>query len=276
MSTFEDTAAPEASANLAIEYAARMARMAGPGVLLALVTLGVFACDRSPAKLEEMERSAKETPPSPPAEPAPLPPRKPELVIDASGATVAGLRVDFAAPDPKGRILVALSGNPVENETVAIIAARDAKTPDVAVAFSAVAEAKAKDVLLRTQRRDRTTAEIPFVLSFEPPGCTAVGHIGKDVAITTWPVSGGTATRFAKGMAGPDLTLGSEGIRKKMAACEAPAWLVSADETVNWGLVVDLVLAVNFPDEGVPPPRAKQVALLTRAPVPGRKVSLER
>ncbi|MCA9584445.1 MAG: hypothetical protein KC657_03720, partial [Myxococcales bacterium] len=103
--------------------------------------------------------------------------------------------------------------------------------------------------------------------------CSAVGFIGKDSSISAWTVSGGTATRYARGMAGPDLTLGSAGVRKVAGACDASAWVVSADETVTWGLVVDLVSAVRSPgDAGVM--RAQTLIVPSEAPVPGRKVKL--
>ncbi|HEY8076341.1 MAG TPA: hypothetical protein VIF62_19585, partial [Labilithrix sp.] len=69
----------------------------------------------------------------------------------------------------------------------------------------------------------------------------------------------------------PDLTRGSEGVRKLVAACDAPAWLVASDDAVTWGLVFDLVLAVSGMDDGGTPPRAREVALAAKA-TPGQKV----
>lgn len=238
-------------------------------VLTGLLAL-VLGCEKEPSKVEQMAKSATSAEPAPAPAPPP-PPTKPNLAVDESGASVGGVRIDFTQPDPRGAIAAALSGKPVEGETITLDAARDTKTPKVATVFSALSGAKAKAVLVRTPKRDRTTAEITFRLGASRPDCTAAGFIGKDLGINVWSAGGGTATRFAKGMAGPDLTLGSGGLRKVMASCDAPAWLVGADDVVTWGLVVDLVLSVAEPEDGGAP-KAKEVVLLTRAPVPGRKI----
>ena len=206
--------------------------------------------------------------------PPPAAPSKPQLAVDDTAAFVAGERLDLAAPDAKGRIGASLTGKLVEGETIVLNAARDAKLPKVVAVFGALAGKKAKSVEVHTPLRDRSGAELVFVLGAKPEGCAAVGFIAKDSAITAWPVSGATAERFTHGMAGPDLTRGSEGIRKRLLGCDAPAWFVSADDNVTWGLVFDLAYAVMHPDDaGLP--KAHTVALLGKTPVPGRKVDDE-
>jgi hypothetical protein len=204
----------------------------------------------------------------------PAGPTKPQLAVDDNAAFVAGERLELAAPDPKGRIAGALTGKLVEGETIVLNAARDAKLPKVSAIFAALLAKKAKAVEVHTPLRDRSAAEMVFVLGSKPADCSAVGYIAKDSAITTWPASGATAERFTHGMAGPDLTRGSEGIRKRLLACESNVWFASADENVTWGLVFDLVVAVMRPDDaGLPKPRS--VALLTKTPVSGRKIEVE-
>ena len=126
---------------------------------------------------------------------------------------MAGARVEIAPPDLKGRLGAALAGKAVEGENVVLNAARDTKLPKVATVFAALLAKKAKGVEVHTPQRDRSAADIVFVLAAKPSDCSAVGYIAKDNAITTWPVSGATAERFTHGMAGPDMTRGSEGIR---------------------------------------------------------------
>ena len=204
----------------------------------------------------------------------PAGPTKPQLAVDDNAAFVAGERLEMAAPDPKGRIIGALTGKLVEGETIVLNASRDAKLPKVAAVFAALLAKKAKAIEVHTPLRDRSAAEMVFVVGTKPSDCSAVGYIAKDSAITTWPASGATAERFTHGMAGPDLTRGSEGIRKRLLACESNVWFVSADENVTWGLVFDLVVAVMRPDDaGLPKPRS--VALLTKTPVSGRKIEVE-
>lgn len=243
--------------------------------LLSSLALVLVACDKEAPKADSNAASAAASSAAAPAPaPAPTGPTKPQLAVDDTAAFVAGERIDLAAPDPKGRIAGSLTGKLVEGETLVLNAAREAKLPKVAAVLSALHAKKAKAVEIHTPLRDRSAAEMVFVLGTKPEGCSTVGFIAKDSAITTWPASGATAERFTHGMAGPDLTRGSEGIRKRLLACESPTWFVGADDTVTWGLVFDLANSVMRPDDaGLPKPRS--VTLLTKTPVPGRKVDAD-
>lgn len=238
-----------------------------------LASLASSGCDKDEPKPSSTASSSAVTataaPPVPTATTTAAP-SKPQLAVDDTAAFVAGERIELAA-DAKGRIAGALAGKPVEGETLVLNASRDAKLPKVAAVFAALASKKAKAVEVHTPLRDRTNADVVFVLDAKADGCAAVGYIAKDSAIATWPASGATAERFTHGMAGPDLTRGSEGIRKRVLACDSPVWFAAADDNVTWGLVFDLVVAVMRPDDaGLP--KARSVALLTKTPVPGRKV----
>jgi hypothetical protein len=243
--------------------------------------LTVAGCDKDPPKPTDQgitTATSTVTGPGAPTTPAasavPSGPTKLQLAVDDTAAFVAGERFDLAAPDPKGRLVAALTGKPVEGETVVLNASRDAKLPKVVWMFAALAAKKAKAVDVHTPLRDRSPGETVFALGAKPEGCSAVGFIGKDNAIAAWPASGATAERFTHGMAGPDLTRGSEGVRKRVLACENPNFFVSADDNVTWGLVFDLARAVLHPDDGgLPKPRS--AALLSKTPVPGRKVDAE-
>jgi hypothetical protein len=242
-------------------------------IAIAIAGAGLAGCEKEAPKPGAGAATASATATPAPA-PTPTGPTKPQLAVDDTAAFVAGERLEMSAPDPKGRIAGALSGKLVEGETLVLNASRDAKLPKVAAMFSALVAKKAKAVEVHTTQRDRSAAEVVFVLDAKADGCSTVGYITKDSAIATWPASGATAERFTHGMAGPDLTRGSEGIRKRVLACESPVWFAAADDNVTWGLVFDLVLAVMRPDDaGLP--KARGVALLTKPPVPGRKVELE-
>ena len=248
-----------------------VARLAVLG-FLGFVSASSSACDKDEPKAATVAASATVTSPT---SPAPSPAMtgttpKPQLAVDDTAAFVAGERIELGT-DAKGRIAGALGGKAVEGETLVLNAARDAKLPKVAAVFAALLSRKAKAVEVHTPLRDRSAADIVFVLDAKADGCSAVGYIAKDGAIATWPASGATAERFTHGMAGPDLTRGSEGIRKRVLACDAPVWFAAADDNVTWGLVFDMVVAVMRPDDaGLP--KARSVALLTKTPVPGRKV----
>jgi len=244
--------------------------------LAGLLSSASSACDKDETK--PTSGSAYATATATVAAPAPAPttpagPTKPQLAVDDTAAFVAGERIELAA-DAKNRITGALTGKLVEGETLVLNASRDAKLPKIEAVFAALASKKAKAVEVHTPLRDRSSADIVFVLDAKADGCATVGFIAKDSAIATWPSSGATAERFTHGMAGPDLTRGSEGIRKRVLACDSPVWFAAADDNVTWGLVFDLVVAVMRPDDaGLP--KARGVALLTKPPVPGRKVESE-
>jgi hypothetical protein len=238
--------------------------------LLAFVGVSSSGCDKDEPKPTGATASATVVTPPPPSPATTGTTPKPQLAVDDTAAFVAGERIDLST-DAKGRIAGALTGKPVEGETLVLNASRDAKLPKVAAVFAALLSKKAKAVEVHTPLRDRSAADVVFVLDAKAEGCSTVGYIAKDSAIATWPASGATAERFTHGMAGPDLTRGSEGIRKRVLACDAPVWFAAADDNVTWGLVFDMVIAVMRPDDaGLP--KARSVALLTKTPVPGRKI----
>lgn len=255
--------------------ASRASRVCLPAAIAAVLVLGASACDKddaSSSKATSAASGAASTPPPVP-EPAP-PPSKPQLAVDDTGASVGSDRVHFISPDTKGRLAVALAGKPVAGEELVLDAARNTKVQKVTTLFAALADAKVKGVRVRTAKRDGTQAEIPFAVGGRLPDCAGVGYIGKDLAIRAWPAGGGVGARFSKGMAGPDNTLGSAGIRKVIDKCDAPTWGVSADDSVTWGLLVDLVLAVTS-GEDAGPPKATDLVLLPTTVVPGRKIDGE-
>lgn len=242
--------------------------------LLTLPAALVVACDKDDApKGTSSAASAGATTSAAPAPTSTTPPApsKPQLAVDDTGASVGSDRVDFASPDPKGALGVALGGKPVAGEELVLDAARTTKTGKVTTLFGALTAAKVKAVRVHTARRDGGQAELVFVLGTKLPDCAGVGQIGKDMAIRAWAAGGGAGARFSKGMAGPDNTLGSAGVRKVMEKCDAPAFGITADETVTWGLLVDLALAVTGGDDAGAP-KAKELVLLPTSTVAGRKV----
>ncbi len=192
--------------------------------------------------------------------------------MDDTAVTINGSRVAFEGPNPRGRAFGELTGKPkIAGEIVPLVVLRAAKASKVSVVVAALKDAKAKSVVVRAQKRDGQMAELPIDLGTPPP-CAAVAMIGKDVAISVWTVGGATARRFAKGMAGPDLTLGSEGFRKTIAACEGHTAILAADESVSWGLVYDLALTTKDV-AGDPKLAGLAFGLTIEVPVAGRKVT---
>jgi hypothetical protein len=196
--------------------------------------------------------------------------------MDETAVTVNGTRVSLEGPDFRAKLAAELTGKPkIAGETVPFIIMRSVKMNKVALAVLALRDAKAKEVTIRGPRRDGSTGELG--VSFPAPetaSCSAVMAIDTNVTIVTWEVGGGGQVhRYAKGMAGPDTTLGSQGFAKSIAACDSPVALLAGAESISWGLVFDVALAAR---EAAKPgsTRGQRFVLLPDPGTYGRKVTL--
>jgi hypothetical protein len=246
-------------------------------VLIAALVVGFAgACDNNePSKLSQLVE-ASQTPPAPPPDPVaqkpPAPPAAPTIALDDSSCTINGEVVLFNTADAAGRIAGVLTGKPlIEGEVVAVDTSRDTKVPKVAAVLGALKNARAKGMLVRTPRRDSTMGQLQLSIDHPAVGdCSAVGMVNRDGSIAAWPVAGGVAKRFARGLAGPDITLGSEGVQKLGAGCDSSVWFLAADDSLPWALPFDLALATVGQDGGSI--RAAHTVLVTTPAVPGRKL----
>jgi hypothetical protein len=198
-------------------------------------------------------------------------------MVESGAVTVDDNRSSAAEPDLAGRVGTFIIGKPkVEGEVVEVMAARNAKPSHVGAAIQALKKGKAKGALVKTETRDKTTVDLlplTFVDAFPP--CSAAAYVAKDAAVHVWTAGGTVATRFTRGWAGPDITLGSDAIRKASTACDSNVFFVGGDEAMTWGVVFDLaVTARGAVDGGAPTLRAKD-AVLANDMVPGRKVTAE-
>jgi hypothetical protein len=249
----------------------RILPFAGSGVL-AIALLG-SACDQGKSTAAAAD-AAPVTSATTTASAPPEPPKPPVVTLDDSSIVVAGDRVDFpktAGGDVEGRVAGLLSSKPmVSGQTLEVDALRDTSMAHFAIAIEAMRQAKAKGATVKTAKRDRTMGTLKLTLDHaSPPPCTAVGMIDKQNAILVWPAKGAVAQRFTHGFAGPDITLGSQALAKLANECVSPFFFVSADDSIKWGVVFDLALATSQ----VTPFRPTAAAVLTRAPVAGRKVT---
>ncbi len=229
------------------------------------------ACDEKKEAPSTPEAAA---PPPQTATPPPAP-TPPLVTVDSKAVMVTGDKVDLSAGDASGRLAALLATRPkVEGEVLELDALRDATMANVAAAIGGIKAAKAKGARVKTARRDQTLGELE--VDFDHPAasaCSAVAMIGKDSAILVWSAGGGTAVRFSHGMAGPDLTLGTEGLRKLAARCDSNVWYLAADASVKWGLAFDLATVAAGAGDAGPGIRAKHAVVLLKPPVPGRKVA---
>jgi hypothetical protein len=244
----------------------------------AAAILAVAACDKEPTQLDRIAEAAAAPPKPVDSTPRPPPvPMAPAITVNEAACTINGEEVLFIAPDARDRIAALLTGKPlVEGKEVAFDAAREAKTPRIAAVVYALRKAKAKGALVHTPMRDRTIGELKLEFAHAAVSeCTPAAMIRKDGAIAVWSAGGGTAQTFTKGFAGPDLTLGTEGLRRISAACGSAVWALGADDNITWGLTFDLAKrALGEADAGTPGMKATETVLLSEAPVAGRKVEV--
>jgi hypothetical protein len=254
-------------------------RAAAPSraVLAVLAAACVVSCD-SPRG--DAVPGTSVAPPSPPAPPPPAfvePPRAPEIIVDAAKISIGTDQVPVGELGLADKIGVFLSGRPgVAGQVVDVVAMRNAKPSPVVATVRALRRAGASGATVRTESRGGATEGLPLAFVARVADCATVAWIARDAAIDVWPAGGGRARRVIKGMAGPDMTLGTEAVQtqqtqqKQGAGCGASELLVGSDDRLTWGLVFDLATTSLH----APGARASAAVLVDDA-VPGRKVVLE-
>jgi hypothetical protein len=252
--------------------------LAGGWLALGATVLSSFGCDNGPTKLDRIAEAAAAPPVTSSSAPRPPPiPMAPAITVDDSACTINGEEVLFMAADARERIAAMLTGKPlVEGKVVTFDAARESKTPRIAAVVYALRKAKAKGAAVHTPMRDRTIGELALPFAHAAAAdCTPVAMISKDGSIAVWGASGGVAQRFVKGFAGPDLTLGTEGLKRASQSCASSSvWVLGADDNITWGLTFDLAMRARGDGEGGAPLHATEAVLANEAPVPGRKVEV--
>lgn len=241
--------------------------------------LAAAGCDNGGAKsggdtgASAAPPSTASAPPAKTAERPPEPPRAPTVTLDERALTVDGTTFTGDPSEWRDRAAALLGERPlVSGEAVVVNVMRDVKAPKVAAALAALATAKAKSAVIRTPTRDQSTGELELTFRRAPaPDCSAVAMIEHDGAVAIWSKGGGGAQRFARGMAGPDLSTSTDALKKRAGGCDSPAWFLSAADNVQWGLEFDLALRARGGDAG-PPLKATQTVLLAHTPTPGRHV----
>jgi hypothetical protein len=239
-----------------------------------LAVVVMVGCDEKPAsQAKPIEPIATASAPASP------PPKKPDplagLSVDDLGPFLKDTRIDMSAKDADSRLKEAVGKLPLKGQVVSLDATRNAKTQDVAVVVFALGQAGAQEIDVKTPGRSGAVVALKVLpetlVPTSLPDCAVVGMIRKDGTSAVWHLKGGTATKFHKGLAGPDLSMTLDGMKDQMKACAATDWMLAGEENVIWGLTFDLGQAVVTAD---PAPRATQTILLHEAPVAGRPVVL--
>ena len=244
----------------------RPSRVLPPLVILILGS----ACDEKsvPPQAQEAGAAAVATTSS---AAQPEAPRAPDILIDASTVAIGTDHVATGELGLADKVAVFLTGRPaIEGHTVSLVAMRPAKPSSVVAVVSALRKAKATGAVVHTEARDNTTKDLPLSFATSSFDCAAVAWIAKDASIDVWPAGGGTPKRVIKGLAGPDMTLGTEAIMKQAGACNANELFLGADDVLTWGLVFDLGTSAL----GSPGARASAAVLMRDANL-GRKPVIE-
>jgi len=235
-----------------------------------LVLVGLAGCDEASSSAPAAPPSATAAPPAPsPTAAAPEPPRPPDIIVDRSTVSVGRERLPAGDPGLANALVALLSAQPtIGGQTVDVVAMRNAKPSQVEGVVAALAAAKATGAGVKTETRDGATARLPIAFTKSVSDCVTVGWIAKDAAIEVWPAGGGKAKRVIRGLAGPDMTLGTEAMRAQAEGCSASEVAIGAEDSMNWGLLFDLGTSALT----APGARAS-AAVLVGAAVPGRKLA---
>jgi len=241
--------------------------------LFLLVSGCLAGCDNkpkpAPAPASTPTLAATPTPP-------PRPTLPPTLIVDASGALVAGARVTLDTRDALDRLKSELEQHRsfIEKQEVRLSAERPAKPGAVSMMIEALGAVGASRALVRTSTRADFPPEVGFI-SLEKaksaPACSLVAMITSDRGTAVWSRSGGVAGKRGKGMAGPDLTLTGETIETRAKSCaESQVIFVAGAEGVDWGLVYDLAAVTKRLSRAL----FAETAVVPTPPVPGHAVDL--
>src|SRR5690606_36486023 len=161
-----------------------------------------------------------------------------------------------------------------DGEDVTVRVDRQAKRPWVVTYLGELFKAGASSVRLKTDTRDGYSTELPFLSQARATTaakCSAVGMILDDRLTAVRKVSGGTASRRQKGMAGPDLSMTGETLERVGKQCkESELFFVSGAVSVEWGLIYDLAASSQRLEKF----KFERMVLLDEVPTPGHKIDL--
>lgn len=241
---------------------------------VALVALGwvVLACEEPPKK----EPPKKEVP----VDDAPVAPPKtdsaPILEIDTISPKVGTERALLIHPEGKAKLaeLLGHSKKWLEGKDVTVIADRQTKVPWVVTFLDELGKVGPSSITIRTETRKDFSADQRFVpeSKVKAPACSVVAMVTSDYGTAVWKLSGGTAGKRTKGMAGPDLSMTGDTIERFAKACkDSKTFFVQVADGIEWGLAFDLAASSRVLEHA----KFEQSVLLSEIPTPGQKVTVK-
>lgn len=245
-------------------------------LLLAGLGVALFACDDSPPPKNPFDPPPKETNEPPKVTEVPKPSGPPHIAIDDLGPKIGFTRVLLDKPEGREKLAKELEDakEHFEGKEAKALIIRKAKMTHVVALFEGLSKIGVTKIVVATESREEYPKELTFTpqskLS-DPKPCTVVAMVLADRGTAVWKIAGGTATKRAKGFAGPDLTMTGDTLERYAKACkDSSTLLVSAAEGIEWGLAYDLAASTKKL-EGPP---FDTIVLLKETPIAGRKVSL--
>jgi hypothetical protein len=241
-----------------------------------LVALVLAACEDSEPPKNPFDPSPDAPKPFPKLSAAAEPQGPPDLSIDTVSVKIGPERAFLDKPTGSQDLNEALAKHArfFEGSEVTLRVDRQAKLPWVSEYIATLASRGATRVRVKTETRPDFPGELlltPAARAQEKPACSVVAMIMADRGTAVWKLSGGTAGRRGKGMAGPDLTMTGDSIERVAKACkESDAFFFSAANGVEWGLAYDLAASTR----ALPKAKFDTLVLIPEAPVPGHSVEL--
>lgn len=244
--------------------------------LFAISLLVVTAACESKPKTNPFENKSAPVAP-PPIKETPKPQGPPDFVVSAEGPKVGWTYVMLEKADGKQKLAAAVGAQRewVSGKEVKLRADRQAKVAHVGEMLRALAEAGASSVTIQTDTRNEFSKTVTFTAPgalMSKPTCSVVAKVLTERRNAVWSLSGGTAVKSPKGLAGPDMAMTEDNLANAAKRCkDSDVVFVSGDEDVEWGLIYDLSAATKVLDKVT----FAKVVLIEPAPVAGRPVKLD-
>ena len=242
------------------------------GLTFAAATLG---CEDEPKP--NSTATPKDAPaPAPPESARPRPDVAPILEIDTVSPKVGFERALLQHPEGKAQLTTLLSDAKrwIEGKDVVLIVDRKTKVSWVATYLDELGKVGPSKITIRTDTRKEFSQDQHFVpeAKVQAPPCSVVAMVTSDFATAVWKLSGGTAGKRSRGMAGPDLSMTGDTIERFAKGCkESTTFFVSVADGIEWGLAFDLAASSRVLEHA----KFDSSVLLSEVPTAGQKVALK-
>jgi len=248
-------------------------RILGFALLCALCGVCLGCDDSAPPKNPFAPPADAPKKPPPVTEP-PTPKGPPELVVDTISPKVGFGRVVLNKPSDRQKLSKAIDEvkDVYSGHEAKLLVDRQAKPEWVIAMIEELARIGASPIVVKTDTREEFTKQLQMFSESQaesPPSCTVVAMILPDRGTAVWKLSGGTAAKRGKGLAGPDLSMTGDTLARYAKGCKQSDWLfVSGSEGIEWGLIYDLAASAKRIEKQP----YRRIVLLSQPPIAGRAV----